>query len=102
MRHIIEHFEGYVTEVEEDTFWGEYEDISGQREIAEFITDKVLLTEEDREFLTEDAYFDLIFYNDDTVEFSFIKEYWTQKELDDALERAKEFIKFFKELPQDV
>jgi hypothetical protein len=99
MRHVIEHFEGYVTEVGENTFWGDYEDIAGQREQAEFITDKVLFTDEDKEFLQEGAYFDVIFYNDETLEFKFIKEYWTQEQIDAAHKEAEKLVKFFKELP---
>jgi len=102
MRNVIEHLEGYVTEVCEDTFWGEYEYIDGQREIAEFITDKVLFTDEDKEFLQAGAYFDVIFYSDESMEFKFIKEYWTQKQIDAAHKEAEELIKFFKGLPQDV
>ena len=102
MRNVIEHFEGYVTEVCENTFWGIYEDIAGQEEMAEFITNKVLFTDEDKEFLQEGAYFDVIFYSDESMEFKFIKEYWTQEEIDAAHKEAEELVKFFKGLPQDV
>ena len=102
MRHVIEHFQGYVTGVGEDTFWGRYEDIAGQEEEAEFITEKVLFTDEDKEWLQEGAYFDMIFYNNETFEFKFIKEYWTQEDIDRAKKEAEELVKFFKELPQDA
>jgi hypothetical protein len=102
MRHIIEHFEGYVTEVGENTFWGRYEDIAGTEELAEFITEKVLFTDEDKEFLQEGAYFDVIFYSDESMEFNFIKEYWTQEQIDAAHKEAEELVKFFKGLPQDA
>jgi len=102
MRNVIEHFEGYVLEVKDETFWGRYVDIAGQEEQAEFITDKVLFTDEDKEFLQEGAYFDVIFYNDESMEFKFIKEYWTQEQIDAAHKEAVKLVKFFKGLPQDV
>ena len=94
MRHIVEHFEGYVTEVKEDTFWARCEDVDGDEWEMEIITDKVL-TDEEREYLQLGAIFDWVLFSDETQWFIFYKEVWTQEEIDAAKEAAKEFIEFF-------
>lgn len=99
MRHVLEIFEGYVVEVNDNSFWGRYEDFDGNLEEAEFITDKVLFTDEDKDFLQVGTYFVMIFYNDDSFDFNLIKEYWTQEQIDEAQKEAEILIKKFRGLP---
>lgn len=90
MKHVVEVFEGFVLDINKDTFWGRFEDLDGNLEEAEFITDRVLLKDEDKEFLQEGAYFTVIFYNNETFDFNFIKEVWTQEQIDEAKKEAEE------------
>ena len=98
MRNVIEHFEGYVTQVCDDTFWVEFEDIAGNMEMAEVITDKVL-NDEEREYLQQGAIFDWIFFSDESNQFIFYKERWTKEEIEHAEREAKRLVAKFKSLP---
>ncbi len=98
MKHIVEHFVGHVISIKKDSFCARYEDIAENEEEAEFIIDKVL-NEKEKEHLKIGMPFDLIFFNDESFEFKFIVEYWTQKELDEVKKEAEILIKKFNWLP---
>lgn len=100
MRHVIEHFEGHVTGISDNFFWVEYEDIQGNREQAQVIKSKIIMDKEDWDFLQIGAFFDWVFFSDDSYKFAFLKERWTQEEIDKAEIEAKQMTELFRSLPE--
>jgi hypothetical protein len=99
--HVVEHFEGHVTGISENFFWVEFEDIQGNREEAQVRKDKIIMDQDDWDWLQVGAFFDWVFFNDGSYKFSFVKERWTAEDIEYAKQRAKFLAEKFRELPTD-
>ncbi len=95
MSHIVEIWDGYVTEICDDSFWCRLEDEDGDEYEASFGFH--IIPEHEKEFLSLGAILNIGFLNDGGFIFNFYKEVWTQKEIDEAKKRADEFIEQLRE-----
>jgi len=90
VKNVIDDFEGYVTEVHENTFWVRFWDQDEQEMEMEMITKKVL---QDTEYLKPGIPCYWTFFSDGTFDFQLIVEFWTQEQLDKAKQEAAELMK---------
>lgn len=78
MRHVIEFFEGFVEEIDKDTFWVRITNEDEDWE-AEIYLSKI--SSEEQKYLTIGADFSWAMYNDETYDFIFSKEVWTEEQI---------------------
>lgn len=100
---IIEEFNGHVFDIEEETFWLDFVDMSGERSQMEM---KMSFLDEDhlkeKSWLEEGHYFRWRFMKnpddpDNALdEFVFYKRTWSKEEIEQAKKKAEEMCKLLK------
>lgn len=94
MRNVIAHHEGYVENIIRDrSFWVCL--TNDDNDMWRFLYDVASLPEDELPFLQEGAYVDLIVFNDSSVSLIFMKDSWTEEEINQADAEAKQLTKPF-------
>ncbi len=94
MKNVIDFCDGYVTDVKHTSFLVRLEDDFE----AEIFTSKISL--EEQQYIKVCAIFTLTWYSDDSYDFVFSKECWTDKQIEDVQTDAYKLLSKVKSKPQ--